>query len=59
MARSRRRWVVLAAGTVAQTSQAAAYSGLAVLAPALRDRYHLSLTQVGVLLGGAGRRALC
>ncbi len=44
---------MLAAGTVAQTSQAAAYSGLAVLAPVLRDRYHLSLTQVGVLLGGA------
>ncbi|HZQ65728.1 MAG TPA: MFS transporter [Gaiellaceae bacterium] len=50
---ARRRWAVLAAGTVAQTSQAAAYSGLAVLAPFLRDRYHLSVTQVGVLLGGA------
>jgi sugar phosphate permease len=46
-----RRWVVLGAGTVVQTSQAAAYSGLAVLAPVLRDRYHLSLTQIGVLLG--------
>jgi sugar phosphate permease len=49
--RGRRRWLVLAAGTVVQTSQAAAYSGLAVLAPVLRDRYHLSLTQIGVLLG--------
>jgi sugar phosphate permease len=49
---------VLAAGTAAQTSQAAAYSGLAVLAPSLRDRYDLSLTQVGVLLGGAGVGAL-
>jgi MFS family permease len=58
VAGSRRRWVVLAAGTVAQTSQAAAYSGLAVLAPALRDRYHLSLTQIGVLLGGVGVGAL-
>jgi MFS family permease len=47
------RWVVLAAGTVAQTSQAAAYAGLAVLAPVLRDRYDLSLSQVGVLLGVA------
>ena len=28
--------------------------GLAVLAPALRDRYHLSLTQVGVMLGVSG-----
>jgi MFS family permease len=36
-----------------QTSQAAAFSGLAVLAPVLRDRYHLSLTEIGVLLGGA------
>jgi sugar phosphate permease len=49
---------VLAAGTVAQTSQAAAVSGLAVLAPVLRDRYHLSLTQIGVLLGGAGAGAV-
>jgi sugar phosphate permease len=50
----RRRRLVVAAGTVAQTSQAAAASGLAVLAPALRDRYHLSLTQVGIMLGVAG-----
>jgi sugar phosphate permease len=49
----RRRWVVLAAGTAVQSSQAAAGSGLAVLAPILRDRYDLSLTQIGVLLGGA------
>lgn len=48
-----RRWVVLAAGTLAQTSQAAVYGGLAVVAPVLRDRFHLSLTQVGVLLGCA------
>ena len=53
MTHDRQRWVVLAAGTVVQTSQAAAYSGLAVLAPVLRDRYHLSLTQIGVLLSGA------
>jgi sugar phosphate permease len=49
-----RRWLVLAVGTVAQTSQAAAVSGLAVLAPDLRDRYDLSLSQVGVMLGVAG-----
>jgi MFS family permease len=48
---ARRRWLVLAAGTVVQSSQATAYSGLAVLAPVLRDRYQLSLTQIGVLLG--------
>jgi sugar phosphate permease len=45
--------LVLAVGTIAQTSQAAASFGLAVLAPDLRDRYGLSLTQVGVLLGVA------
>ena len=49
-----RRWVVLAVGTVAQASQAAVLFGLAVLAPALRDRYHLSLTEVGVMLGISG-----
>jgi len=49
-----RRWAVLAAGTFVQTSQAAAYSGLAVIAPDLRDRYDLSLTQIGVLFGVAG-----
>jgi MFS family permease len=54
----RGRWVVLATGTVAQASQAAVFSGLAVLAPVLRDRYRLSLTEVGVLLGGASVGAL-
>jgi sugar phosphate permease len=53
-----RRWVVLAAGTLVQTSQAAMYAGLAVLAPVLRDRYDLSLTEVGVLLGGSSVGAL-
>jgi MFS family permease len=53
-----RRWAVLAAGTFVQTSQAAAYSGLAVIAPDLRDRYHLSLTQIGVLFGVSGVGAL-
>ena len=54
----RRRWLVLAVGTLAQTSQAAFVSGLAVLAPDLRDRYDLSLTQVGVMLGAAGLGAV-
>jgi hypothetical protein len=53
-----RRWYVLGAGTFVQCSQSAAYSGLAVLAPDLRDRYDLSLTQIGVLLGGTGIGAL-
>ena len=50
---SRRRWLVLAVGTFAHMSQAAVGFGLAVLAPELRDRYHLSLSEVGVLLGVA------
>ena len=50
----RRRWLVLAVGTLSQASQAAFVAGLAVLAPNLRDRYGLSLTQVGVMLGVAG-----
>ncbi|HKP17522.1 MAG TPA: MFS transporter [Gaiellaceae bacterium] len=55
---SSRRWVVLAAGTFVQTSQAAMYAGLAVLAPVLRDRYDLTLTEIGVLLGGSSVGAL-
>lgn len=50
----RQRRLVLAAGTFVQSSQAVAYTGLAVLAPVLRDRYSLSLTEVGVMLGIAG-----
>ena len=56
--RGRRRWLVLGTGTLVQTSQAAVYMGLAVLAPALRERYGLSLTQVGVVLGIAGAGAV-
>lgn len=44
------RWVVLAAGTFAQSTFAAMQLGIAVLAPVLRSRYGLSLTQVGALL---------
>jgi len=53
-----RGWLVLGVGTVAQASQAAVLFGLAVLAPALRDRYDLSLTQVGVMLGVSGAGAV-
>jgi sugar phosphate permease len=52
------RWLVLTVGTIAQTSQAAAFAGLAVLAPALRDRYDLGLGEVGVLLAGSGVGAM-
>jgi len=47
---SRYRWLVLAAGTAAQTSFSAVIIGLPVLAPALRDAHDLSLLQVGVVL---------
>ena len=46
----RYRWLVLAAGTFAQATYAASFLGLAVLAPALRARYGLSLTEIGVML---------
>jgi sugar phosphate permease len=46
----RYRWLVLAAGTAAQTSFSAVIVGLPVLAPALRDAHSLSLLQVGVVL---------
>jgi sugar phosphate permease len=47
---SRYRWLVLAAGTAAQTSFSAVIVGLPVLAPQLRDAHSLSLVQIGVVL---------
>lgn len=47
----RYRWVILGAGTLAQTSFAAVVVGLPAIAPALRSHYHLSLGQTGVVLG--------
>ena len=47
---SRYRWLVLAAGTAAQTSFSAVLIGLPVLAPAIRSTYDLSLFTVGVAL---------
>lgn len=44
------RWVVLAAGVVAQAASAAVLQGLPGLAPRLRDEFGLSLTGLGVLL---------
>jgi MFS family permease len=44
---------VLAAGTAAQASYSAIWFGVAVLAPALRDEYRLSLAQVGVLIASS------
>lgn len=47
----RYRWVILGAGTLAQSSFAAVLVGLPVLAPLLRSHYHLSLEQTGIALG--------
>jgi sugar phosphate permease len=49
----RYRWVILGAGTLAQASFAAANVGLSALAPVLRSYYHLSLGQVGIVLGAS------
>jgi sugar phosphate permease len=48
------RWIVLAAGTLAQVSFAAVSVGLPALAPALRSHYRLSLGETGVVLGAVG-----
>jgi MFS family permease len=44
------RWAVLAAGTVAQAAFSTLAFAIAVLAPALREEYDLSLTEVGIVL---------
>ena len=48
---TRYRWVILGAGTFAQSTFSASSVGIAALAPALRSHYHLSLGQVGIALG--------
>jgi sugar phosphate permease len=50
-ARARRyRWTILSAGVVAQAANSAILLGLPAIAPALRQYYGLTLTQVGVVL---------
>jgi sugar phosphate permease len=44
------RWAVLAAGTLAQAAFSTVAFAIAVLAPALREEYDLSLTQIGIVL---------
>jgi sugar phosphate permease len=44
---------VLAAGTFAQTTYSAIWFGVAVMAPALRDRYHVGLGATGLLLSAS------
>jgi sugar phosphate permease len=50
----RYRWVILAAGTLAQASFSALSVGLPALAPALRSHYDLTLGETGVVLGAVG-----
>jgi sugar phosphate permease len=48
------RWVILAAGTLAQASFSALSVGLPALGPALRTQYRLSLGETGVVLAAVG-----
>jgi len=50
----RYRWVVLAAGTLAQASFSASSVGLPALAPTLRSQYGLTLSETGVVLAAIG-----
>jgi sugar phosphate permease len=51
---NRYRWVVLAAGTLAQASFSASSVGLPALGPALKSGYGLTLGQTGVVLAAIG-----
>jgi sugar phosphate permease len=51
---ARYRWVVLAAGTIAQASFSASSVGLPALGPALKSHYGLTLGETGVVLAGIG-----
>jgi sugar phosphate permease len=55
---SRYRWTVLSAGVVAQAAFAATGLGLAAIAPAIRDRYDLTLPQTGVVLAAGSFGAI-
>jgi sugar phosphate permease len=54
----RYRWAILSAGVFAQAAVAAVGLGLPAIAPAIRDHYHLTLTEVGVVLAAANFGAL-
>jgi sugar phosphate permease len=44
------RWTILSAGVLAQAAFSAILLGLPAIAPAIQDRYELTLTEVGVVL---------
>jgi len=50
----RYRWVVLAAGTLAQASFSASSVGLPALGPTLKEDYALTLAETGVVLAAIG-----
>ena len=50
----RYRWVVLAAGTLAQASFSASSVGLPALGPELKSHYGLTLSETGVVLAAIG-----
>lgn len=52
------RWTILFAGVLAQASFSAILLGLPAIAPAIQDRYGLSLTQVGVVLAAINAGSL-
>jgi sugar phosphate permease len=54
VAGTRYRWVVLAVGTAAQATVAAAAISVAVLAPEIRDAFDLTLGETGVVLAAFG-----
>ena len=54
VSRQRYRWVVLAAGTLAQASFSASSVGLPALSPTLKSEYGLTLTETGVVLAAIG-----
>jgi sugar phosphate permease len=52
------RWTILSAGVFAQAAFAATGLGLPAIAPAIRQHYGLTLTQVGVVLAASNFGAL-
>jgi sugar phosphate permease len=49
----RYRWTILAVGVGAQAALSGVQMGLPALSPALRDEFHLSLSEVGLVLAAA------
>lgn len=48
---NRHRWVVLAVGVAAQASFSMGFQGIPATGPLLQDAYHLTLDQLGFMLG--------